>query len=76
MHLIYCAKCATICGMAINPQTTVRKVVSLPRVQAEQIEDFWHRERLKSESEAIRRLIELGLRAAEQQAPQPAPAGQ
>ena len=70
MHLIYRAKCVTICGMAINPQTTVRKVVSLPRVQAEQIEDFWHRERLKSESEAIRRLIELGLEAAERPKPE------
>jgi metal-responsive CopG/Arc/MetJ family transcriptional regulator len=52
--------------MAVNPETTVRKVVSLPKAQAKQVEDFWHRERLRSESEAIRRLIEIGLLADRQ----------
>lgn len=50
--------------MAVNSATTTRKLVSLPNSMVQAIEDFRFRERVKTESEAIRRLIELGLEAA------------
>lgn len=53
-----------ITGMAVNRDTTVRKLVSLPRAMVEAIEDFRFAQRIKTESEAIRRLIELGLEAS------------
>lgn len=47
-----------------RPKTmAVRKIVNLPEGMLDQIKDFWHAERLPNESEAIRRLIELGLKA-------------
>jgi metal-responsive CopG/Arc/MetJ family transcriptional regulator len=53
--------------MAVNPVTTVRKLVSLPRELASSVEDYRFERRIRTESEAIRRLIELGLRAAQSQ---------
>ena len=50
--------------MAVNPETTVRKLVSIPRDVWDQVEDYRFENRIKTESEAIRRLIELGLRAS------------
>ena len=50
-----------ITDMAVNPETTTRKLVSLPNAMVQAIEDFRFRERVKTESEAIRRLIEIGL---------------
>lgn len=47
--------------MAINPNTTVRKNVSLPRDLAERIERFRTSRGLTAESDALRRLIEIGL---------------
>ncbi len=49
--------------MAVNPETTIRKLVSLPRALVQAIDDYRFGERIKTESEAIRRLIELGLKA-------------
>jgi metal-responsive CopG/Arc/MetJ family transcriptional regulator len=49
--------------MVVNPETTVRKLVSLPREMVKAIEDFRFANRIKTESEAIRRLIEAGLTA-------------
>lgn len=49
--------------MAINPETTIRKLVSLPRDLVREIEDFRFAERIGTESEAIRRLIRVGLDA-------------
>jgi metal-responsive CopG/Arc/MetJ family transcriptional regulator len=46
-----------------------RKSVSLPSDLWKQVEDYRFAHRLKTESEAIRRLIELGLEAAKQQSP-------
>lgn len=46
----------------------VRKTVSLPGSVWRQIEDFQFGNRLKRETEAIRRLIDLGLEAASAQA--------
>ncbi len=53
-----------ITDMAVNPETTVRKLVSLPKPMVEAILDFRFTHRIGTESEAIRRLIELGLEAA------------
>lgn len=50
--------------MAINPETTVRKIMSLPHPLAARVEEFRFANRIKTEAEAFRRLIELGLEAA------------
>ena len=50
--------------MAKDKPMTARKIVSLPEDLARQIEDFRFDNRISSEAEAIRRLIELGLSAA------------
>lgn len=47
--------------MAVNPNTTVRKNVSLPRELADRIERFRTSRGLASESDALRRLVEIGL---------------
>lgn len=52
--------------MAVNPDTTARKLVSLPRAMVREVENFRFEGRIKTESEAIRRLIELGLEAAKE----------
>jgi metal-responsive CopG/Arc/MetJ family transcriptional regulator len=52
--------------MPVNPLTTARKLVSMPRELAKALVDFRFEHRIKTESEAIRRLIELGLEAAKQ----------
>lgn len=43
----------------------VRKMVTLPQDLWEKVTDFRFDNRINTESEAIRRLIELGLQAAE-----------
>jgi metal-responsive CopG/Arc/MetJ family transcriptional regulator len=50
--------------MAVNPETTARKLVTMPHELAKEIDDFRFEHRIKTEVEAIRRLIELGLQAA------------
>jgi metal-responsive CopG/Arc/MetJ family transcriptional regulator len=49
--------------MTVNPDTTVRKLVSLPRDLVRDVEDFRFSHRIKTESEAIRALIRAGLDA-------------
>lgn len=51
--------------MAVNTETTVRKLVSLPKPMVQAVEDFRFKHRIKTESEAIRRLIEAGLKAVQ-----------
>jgi hypothetical protein len=46
-----------------------RKIVSLPAELAQAIEDYRFNHRMKTEAEAIRRLIELGLGKAPASAP-------
>lgn len=41
-----------------------RKIVSMPESLSKAVEDYRFENRIASESEAIRRLIELGLEAA------------
>jgi hypothetical protein len=45
----------------------VKKLVPLTTELAERIRDFRFKQRIDSENEAIRRLIELGLKTAEKQ---------
>jgi Arc/MetJ-type ribon-helix-helix transcriptional regulator len=59
-----------------KPKTMeTRKLVSMPAQLANAIEDYRYTNRIPSDSEAIRRLIEAGLRATAAQA-EPAPARQ
>jgi metal-responsive CopG/Arc/MetJ family transcriptional regulator len=53
--------------MVVNSETTVRKLVSLQRSMLTAVEDFRFEHRIKTESEAIRRLIEMGLAAVKKQ---------
>lgn len=41
--------------------TSVRKIVTFPRELVARVEDYRFQNRIRTESEAIRRLIELGL---------------
>jgi hypothetical protein len=60
--------------MSERPDPPIRKTVSLPASVWQQIEDYQFSNRVKRETEAIRRLIELGLRAAQGAADKPAKA--
>lgn len=51
------------------PTLTVKKLIAISPEMAQAIEDFRFRERIKTEAEAIRRLIEIGLSAAPTEAP-------
>jgi metal-responsive CopG/Arc/MetJ family transcriptional regulator len=53
-----------ITAMVVNPENMTRKLVSLPHTMVQAIDDFRFQERIRTESEAIRRLIELGLATA------------
>lgn len=48
--------------MTVNSETTTRKLVSLPKTLVEEIDDFRFRNRITTQSAAIRALIELGLK--------------
>lgn len=50
--------------MVRAPTLTVKKLVALTPGMAQAIEDFRYDQRLPSDNEAIRRLIELGLEAS------------
>lgn len=56
--------------MAADATFPVKKLVSLTEEQARQISTFRYDQRLPSDNEAIRRLIEVGLEATAK--PQPA----
>jgi hypothetical protein len=47
--------------MPINPETTVRKNVALPKELWEKIRSWRFKNEINTESGAIRRLIEVGL---------------
>lgn len=53
--------------MARPPTYPVKKLIALTEEQAAQIVDFRFEARIASESDAIRKLIELGLEAAKLQ---------
>ena len=48
--------------MAREQPMTTRKIVSLPADLAKEIEDYRFANRIATEAEAIRRLIEMGLK--------------
>jgi hypothetical protein len=56
------------CRMARPRTGDTRKMVTLPAELAKAIEDYRFNSRLNTEAEAIRRLIELGLKAHESDA--------
>ena len=61
-------QCSTYAlSMAVNTNTTVRKMLLMPREPLQAIEDYRFENRIRTESQAIHRLIELGLKAAEKQ---------
>jgi metal-responsive CopG/Arc/MetJ family transcriptional regulator len=47
--------------MVVNPASMVRKLVSLPHDLVTAIDDFRFKNRIKTESETIRQLLEAGL---------------
>lgn len=47
--------------MAINPETTIRKLISFPRDLVQEVNDYRFDERIAAESEALRRLVRIGL---------------
>jgi hypothetical protein len=60
-------ECSTYAlSMPVNADTTVRKMLSIPRELWQAIEDYRFERRIKTESEALRKLIEAGLRAEKQ----------
>lgn len=52
------------CGMNRPSSAPIRKQVNLPADVAQQVDEYRFANRFKSESEAIRQLIEMGLEAA------------
>ena len=60
VHLRYCT------AMSDESDPIIRKSVSLPTSLWRRIEDYQFSHRVKRDAEAIRQLIELGLKAAEQ----------
>lgn len=50
--------------MPVNPDTTVRKLLSMPKTLAAEVSEYRFSQRIGTEAEAIRRLIELGLQAS------------
>jgi hypothetical protein len=62
--------------MSENPDPVIRKTVSLPASLWRQIEDFQFENRIKRDAQGVRRLLELGLKAAKaDQAEQAKPQG-
>lgn len=53
--------------MAINRETTTRKLVSLSHEKVREIEAYRFDNRIKTEAEAIRRLIDLGLEVSKRE---------
>jgi hypothetical protein len=58
-----------ISAMAAETPFPVKKLVNLTEEQASQISSYRFEQRLRSENEAIRQLIDLGLEAAKAQKP-------
>jgi hypothetical protein len=68
----HCTSGATafmVSSMVDQPDPVIRKTVSLPTSVWKEIEDFQFANRVKRDSEAIRRLIEAGLKAVATEKP-------
>ena len=66
-HIAYARNISYRLRMARPAAYPVKKVIGLTAEMAERIRDFRFTHRIDTENEAIRRLIELGLKAAEKQ---------
>ena len=60
-------------GNAVNPEMSVRKLVAFRRTKFAEIDKFRSDLGLRSEGEAIRRLIDVGLEFYRKPQPQPQP---
>lgn len=49
--------------MAVRLDLNKQFLLTVPNEMADQINDFWHEERLDNRNDAIRELIKLGLEA-------------
>jgi hypothetical protein len=47
--------------MSINPETTTRKLITMPHELAERIDDWRHARKIGSEAEAMRQLLDYAL---------------
>ncbi len=63
--LIHKVRLSMFVTMTGNTDPILRKTISMPASVWQKIENFQFDNRIKRESEAIRRVIELGLEAAE-----------
>jgi hypothetical protein len=63
MHLRICERYDSIHRMSKDQNMTVRTVVPMTPEMDETIKDYWHEHRLNSKADAIRTLIEAGLKA-------------
>ena len=52
--------------MAIDKNKNTQVLVTLPNELLKQIEDYWHANKLKNRTEAIRKLIKIGLSKSSQ----------
>lgn len=48
-------------NMTVNKEKTTQILVTFTKEQVEQIENYWHENKLKNRNEAIRQLVEKGL---------------
>ncbi|HFJ9436111.1 MULTISPECIES: hypothetical protein [Bacillus] len=47
--------------MAVNKDKYTQILVTFTKEQVEQIEDYWHENKLKNRNEAIRQIVDKGL---------------
>ncbi|MEK4620506.1 hypothetical protein NYE71_31390 [Bacillus sp. FSL K6-0273] len=48
--------------MAVNKDKYTQILVTFTKEQVEQIENYWHENKLKNRNEAIRQIVDKGLR--------------
>lgn len=49
------------CNMAVNKDKYTQILVTFTKEQVEQIENYWHENKLKNRNEAIRQIVDKGL---------------
>ncbi|WP_283751208.1 hypothetical protein [Bacillus cereus] len=47
--------------MAVNKEKNTQILVTFTKEQVEQIENYWHENKLKNRNEAIRQIVDKGL---------------
>lgn len=48
--------------MAVDKTKNSQILVTFPKEMVDQIEEYWHENKLKNRNEAIRKLVQLGLK--------------